>query len=61
MPTIYDELSNNANQVRNLHLRDLFAADPDRFTNMHIAWQDFILDYSKNNMIRASKDAKKYI
>ena len=56
MPTIYDELSNNANQVRNLHLRDLFAADPDRFTNMHIAWQDFILDYSKNNMTYETRD-----
>jgi glucose-6-phosphate isomerase len=31
-----------------MHLRDLFAQDPDRFRRFSIAWDSFLLDYSKN-------------
>lgn len=30
------------------HMRELFADDPDRFTKLSIAFEDFLVDYSKN-------------
>ena len=37
-------------QISGLHMRDLFAREPDRFTNFSIGWEDFFLDYSKNQI-----------
>lgn len=31
-----------------LELKKLFADDPDRFKKLHVHWNDFLLDYSKN-------------
>src|SRR5579871_2564927 len=33
-----------------LHMRDLFAADPHRFDKFHVTFQDILLDYSKNRI-----------
>ena len=33
---------------RNFQLQELFREDPGRAEHMHIAWEDFYLDYSKN-------------
>jgi glucose-6-phosphate isomerase len=33
-----------------LHMRDLFAADPQRFDKFHLNFQDILLDYSKNRI-----------
>jgi glucose-6-phosphate isomerase len=35
-------------QMKSVQMQDLFAADASRAANMHIEWQDFLLDYSKN-------------
>jgi glucose-6-phosphate isomerase len=35
----------------NPHLRDLFAADPDRFERFSLSLGDFTLDYSKNRIL----------
>ncbi len=48
--TIYEKLQHHAEQIKALHLRDMFAGDPDRFQKFHIDWNDFLLDYSKNNI-----------
>ena len=32
------------------HMRDLFAADPDRFGRFSILWEDMIVDYSKHRI-----------
>lgn len=37
-------------QVKNLHMRDLFAQDPDRFERFTARTGSFLLDYSKNRI-----------
>ncbi|MEO7445132.1 MAG: glucose-6-phosphate isomerase [Ferruginibacter sp.] len=39
------------------HLKELFAYDENRFTNHSIAWEDWLFDYSKNNI----DDACRYL
>jgi glucose-6-phosphate isomerase len=36
--------------MKEQQMQDLFAADPTRAEKMHIEWQDFLLDYSKNRI-----------
>lgn len=36
--------------MRGLHMRDLFAADPQRFERFSLHLDDFLLDYSKNRI-----------
>lgn len=38
------------NKVRDLHMRDLFAEDPQRFDNFSLRFGDLLLDYSKNRI-----------
>ena len=33
-----------------VHMRDLFAADPDRFERFSVRWEDMIVDYSKHRI-----------
>jgi len=40
-------------RVKSLHLRDLFAADPQRFARMSIRFNEILVDFSKN---RATQD-----
>lgn len=35
-------------EMNRKHMRDLFAAEPDRFNQFSIVFEDFIFDYSKN-------------
>lgn len=37
-------------QTRELHLRQLFADDPERFDRFSIQFEDMLVDYSKNRM-----------
>ncbi len=48
--TIYNDLLNHANDIKQTHLRTLFNEDHDRFNKYHIAFNDFLLDYSKNKI-----------
>ena len=50
MKEIYTQLQTHASEIKSLHLRDLFNQNPNRFNDFHIAWQDFLFDYSKNNL-----------
>jgi glucose-6-phosphate isomerase len=36
--------------VKNLHMKDLFASDPKRFEKFSIRFQDILVDYSKNRI-----------
>ena len=36
--------------VKNLHLRDLFAQNPERFKEFSIQFNDILVDYSKNRI-----------
>jgi glucose-6-phosphate isomerase len=46
----WQALTEHHAQVRNVHLRELFAADPDRGTSLTVAAGDLYLDYSKNRL-----------
>ncbi|GGO87346.1 glucose-6-phosphate isomerase [Marinobacterium nitratireducens] len=53
MPHISDSdawqfLQQHAEQIRDVHLRDLFAQDPNRFEKYSLQVQNILLDYSKN-------------
>lgn len=50
MTTIYEQLQNHASTIKQMHMREMFASDPNRFDKFHIDFNDFLLDYSKNNI-----------
>jgi len=37
-------------EMANVHMRDLFAQDPQRFSKFSLQFQDLLLDYSKNRI-----------
>ena len=43
-------LSDHHRSVATVHMRELFARDPDRFKKFSVRWDDFLLDYSKNRV-----------
>jgi len=43
-------LSDHFRKVEKIHMKDLFAADPDRFDKFSIRFNDILLDYSKNRI-----------
>ncbi len=46
----WKKLNDHYEQVRDLHMRDLFAADPQRFERFSLRCGDLLLDYSKNRI-----------
>ena len=46
----WQKLGDHAAQVKDLHMRDLFAADPQRFEKFSLHCGDLLLDYSKNRI-----------
>ena len=44
----WQELQQHYEEMKNLHMRELFRNDPDRFTRFSINAKDFLFDYSKN-------------
>ncbi|GAB4421676.1 MAG: glucose-6-phosphate isomerase [Bacteroidia bacterium] len=48
--TAWARLQVHHREVADLHMRDLFAADPDRFGRFSVRLEDILLDYSKNRI-----------
>lgn len=48
----WQALEAHASTVRGLHLRELFAADPERFARFSAKLGDLLLDYSKHRITR---------
>lgn len=44
----WQALANHASGMRSVHMRQLFAADPDRFKHFSLCHTDLVVDYSKN-------------
>ena len=42
--------------MRHVHMRDLFASDPQRFVDFSVSCNDLLLDYSKNIITRETMD-----
>lgn len=43
-------LADHQEEMSHLHMRDLFAENPQRFEQFSLAWGDLLLDYSKNRI-----------
>ncbi|ACF14071.1 Glucose-6-phosphate isomerase [Chloroherpeton thalassium ATCC 35110] len=43
-------LESNYSSISGIHLRELFAQDPDRFNKFSVQFQDLLLDFSKNRI-----------
>jgi len=48
--TTWQALQAHFEQIRGLHMRQLFSEDPERFTRFSLRLDDFLLDYSKNRI-----------
>jgi hypothetical protein len=44
----WQALTEHQREVGNLHMRDLFAGDPQRFSKFSLRMGDILFDYSKN-------------
>ncbi len=44
----WQELSAHAETMKKVHMRDLFADDPNRFEKFSLSFNDMLVDYSKN-------------
>ncbi len=52
----YTNLIAHRNGMANVHMRDLFAADPDRFDRFSLRLGDLLVDYSKNRITEKTLD-----
>src|SRR4051812_39236545 len=43
-------LEDHHSKISQVHMRDLFAQDPQRFAKFSAKFQDILLDYSKNRI-----------
>jgi glucose-6-phosphate isomerase len=43
-------LETHQHEMANIHMRELFAQDPERFNKFSLRFQDLLLDYSKNRI-----------
>jgi glucose-6-phosphate isomerase len=48
----WSRLQAHFEQVGNLHMRDLFAKDPQRFEAFSLRFEDILVDYSKNRITK---------
>ena len=48
-------LQAHANKMKKVHMRDLFAQDPERFDKYSLKLNDILVDYSKNIMTEETK------
>ena len=46
----WEALTRAADAARNIHLRDMFAADAQRFSHLSTGWNGWLLDYSKQRV-----------
>ena len=54
----WQTLQDHFGDIKNVHMKDLFAQDKNRANNFTIQWEDFYVDYSKN---RITDDTLKHL
>ena len=52
----WQRLAAHSEEIQTVHMRDLFAKDPERFNNFSIVFNDLLVDYSKNRITEHSLD-----
>jgi glucose-6-phosphate isomerase len=53
--TSWQKLIEHFETIKQVHIKDLFAADPDRFRAFSIPFNDMLVDYSKNRITGETK------
>ncbi len=46
----WDKLTDHYEKIKNVHMKDLFSDDPERFKKFSIRFNDILVDYSKNRI-----------
>ena len=46
----WQNLSRHYAKIKNIHMKTLFAEDPQRFDKFSIQFNDILVDYSKNRI-----------
>jgi glucose-6-phosphate isomerase len=46
----WQQLAAHFKKIKDVHMRDLFAQDPQRFSKFSIRFNDILVDYSKNRV-----------
>ncbi|HHH12920.1 MAG TPA: glucose-6-phosphate isomerase, partial [Thiolapillus brandeum] len=52
----WQALQEHADRIKDLHLRDLFTADEDRFARFSLKFEEILLDFSKNHITGETLD-----
>jgi len=52
----WQNLLTHFNSMKNVKMQDLFASDPKRAEKMHLQWNDFLVDFSKNRITQETLD-----
>lgn len=52
----WQKLLEHYDKMKDVHLRELFDQEPDRFTNFSIQWNDVLVDFSKNIITHETLD-----
>ncbi len=47
---IWSKLEDHQRKIKDVHMKDLFSSDPERFNRFHLQFKDILLDYSKNRI-----------
>ncbi|MGB5553856.1 MAG: glucose-6-phosphate isomerase [Flavobacteriaceae bacterium] len=47
---VWHKLARHYEEIKDTHLKELFAKDPDRAKDLRVKWNDFYVDFSKNNI-----------
>ncbi|MCP9199430.1 glucose-6-phosphate isomerase [Gramella sp. GC03-9] len=54
----WKQLEKHYEEVKDVHMKDMFSQDPSRAEKFSIKWEDFYVDYSKN---RITEDTRKLL
>jgi glucose-6-phosphate isomerase len=54
--TAWQQLTHHFDQLKNVHIKDLFAQDAYRYQQFSLQLEDILLDYSKNNITKETLD-----
>jgi glucose-6-phosphate isomerase len=52
----WQKLQEHYNTVKSIHMKSLFAEDPNRAQKFHLKWNDFLVDFSKNSITQETMD-----
>ena len=52
----WKKLADHFGKMKDVHMRDLFAQDPDRFNKFSLRFNDILVDYSKNRITEETLD-----